>query len=637
MKNIIIGTAGHIDHGKTTLIKALTSTDTDRLIEEKERGISIDLGFAQFKLPSGNRVGIVDVPGHERFVKNMLAGATGMDLVLLVVAADDGVMPQTKEHLAIANLLGVEKAVVVVTKVDLVEKSWLELVIDDIKGMLKGTSFESSPIISVSSVKGIGFKELIEEIDTVAKEVTEKDLQAPYRLPVDRVFTLKGIGTVVTGTLWSGKISVEEQVVILPKGIDARVRSLQVHDESVETAYAGQRVAINLAGINLEDVKRGDVMLPPNYLKPTYMFDARLHLLPDAPKSLKNRARVRIYHATHEILGRVILLNKEELNPGESDFVQFRLEAPIIPKYGDRYVVRRYSPMLTIGGGKIIDGHPHKHKRFKPEVISRLKILEGGKSEEIVRIIFKEFFDSLITKEDIVTHYELPDDKLNAIFKSLVEKGEVLSVGATETESDFYLHKEGYENLKKAILDYLERYHKENPLSPGAKKDVMRAQIMSHLSSRQTDALLAKLNTSKFIVLEGDVIRHAKAKTQLSREQRDKLERILAILKEGMFAPLTLNELEDKVDISADELREYLRKLTLKGDITRVRYDLFYHTGAFTEAKTKLVDFLEKNEKISPVEFKDLLGVTRKYALPLLEYFDSQKITRRVGSDRVLR
>jgi len=635
LKNIIIGTAGHIDHGKTTLIKALTGADTDRLIEEKKRGISIDLGFAQFKLPSGNIAGVVDVPGHERFVKNMLAGATGMDLVLLVVAADDGVMPQTREHLSIANILGVKRGVVALTKADLVDKDWLDLVTDDIKETLKGTHFEEAPIIPVSAIKGFGLKELIEEIDKVAKEVSEKDLRVPYRLPVDRVFTLKGVGTVVTGTLWSGKISVDEQVSILPEKLNARVRSLQVHDEPVETAYAGQRVAVNLVGADRGNIKRGDIVLPPGYLEPTYMFDARLHLLSDVSKPLKNRTRVRIYHATHEVLGRVILLNGKELNPGESDFVQIRLEAPIVPKYGDKYVIRQYSPMHTIGGGEIIDGHPCKHKRFRPDVIFRLEVLEKGEPLEIVSLIFKESFDAPITKSDIISHYELSDEQLNTILKLLAERNEILSVRTRE--DNFFIYGKGYEELKKSALDYLKKYHEENPLSLGAKKDVVRAQTMSHLSLKQADVVFTELSAFGFIVLDGDTVRHSKVSTELDKTQKEKLKNVLSALQKGKFAPPTLSELESISGIPADELKEYLRILTSKGDVTRIKHDLFYCDDAIVEAKNRLVDFLEKNGKMSPVEFKDLLGVTRKYALPLLEYFDSQKTTRRSGSDRVLR
>ncbi|MDO8885641.1 selenocysteine-specific translation elongation factor [Candidatus Oleimmundimicrobium sp.] len=635
MKNIIIGTAGHIDHGKTTLIKALTGADTDRLIEEKKRGISIDLGFAQFQLPGGNVAGIVDVPGHERFVKNMLAGATGMDLVLLVVAADDGVMPQTKEHLAIANLLGVKKAVVAVTKADLVDDDWLDLVIEDIKGVLKGTSFADSPIIPVSAIKKTGIEDLIKEVDRVAREVTEKDLNSPYRLPIDRVFSLKGAGTVVTGTLWSGEMSVEEQVVILPSGLNARVRSLQVHDKPVETAYAGQRVAVNLAGLNREDVKRGDVILPLGYLKPTSIFDAKFHLLTDAPKSLKNRTRVRIYHATHEVLGRIIFLNKDELKPGESDFVQFNLEAPIVPRYGDRYVVRQYSPVYTIGGGRIIDGHPRKHKRFRPDVISKLEILEGGNLKEIAGLIFKESSTTPMTKDDIIVHYEFSRDELDVILELFLKEGKLLSLRVGDNA--FYIFKEGYEKLKMATLDYLKKHHVENPLSPGVKKDVIRAQVMPHLSFKQADAILGELNASKSVVLEGDIVRHFEVKTELSGEQKGELEKVLSKLKEGKFAPLTLNELENNLNISKDELREYLRILTSKGDVVRIKHDIFYYSDAINEIKDELISFLKKNKKMGPAEFKDLLGVTRKHALPLLEYFDSQKITRRVGSDRVLR
>jgi selenocysteine-specific elongation factor len=361
-KQLILGTAGHIDHGKTTLIKALTGIDTDRLEEEKKRGISIELGFANLTLPSGRHLGIVDVPGHEKFVKNMVAGATGIDIVLLVIAADDSVMPQTIEHLAIVDLLGIKHGVVALTKSDLVDEDWLPLVEDEIRAVLQKTALKDAAVIPVSGKTGMGLTELKDAIDEIAQQIVFNEDRLPFRLPVDRVFTMQGAGTVVTGTLWSGKIKLDDKVLIFPSGKEARVRNVQVHGEKSETAIAGQRVALNLVGPSKDDLNRGDVVLAPGYLSPTYMLDAQFRLLENAPRDIKNRSRVRIHHGTSEVLGRIVLTDRDVLNRGETAFVQFRLEKPLVVKYGDNYVVRSYSPIQTIGGGGILDSHPAKFR-----------------------------------------------------------------------------------------------------------------------------------------------------------------------------------------------------------------------------------------------------------------------------------
>ncbi|MEW6188541.1 MAG: selenocysteine-specific translation elongation factor [Actinomycetota bacterium] len=632
LKHIIIGTAGHIDHGKTTLVKALTGVDTDRLKEEKKRGISIDLGFAEFKLPSGQVAGVVDVPGHERFVKNMLAGATGMDLVLLVIAADDGVMPQTEEHLAIANLLGVKKAIVALTKADLVEEEWLEIVEEDIKSLLKGTTFEDAPIIRVSPVTGFGLEKLLHEMDKISSKVTPKDTDSPYRLPIDRAFTLKGVGTVVTGTLWSGEISLDEQVVILPKGLSSRVRSIQVHGHNVKKAYAGQRVALNLVGVEVGELKRGDVILPPGYLSLSRRFDAKLYLLLGS-KPLKNGTRVRVHHGTQEVMGRIMLLSKDELLPGEVGYAQLRLEGPMVPKRGDRFIIRSCSPIHTIGGGQILDSHPQKHKRFHTEVLEQMKVLEEGKSMELVRLALREAKIPLSPSE-IANRFELLGSEVEPCLSSLVQKGEI-EILPSEGEK-LYIPSSEYQRLKERILNYLEEYLRENPFSFGVKKEMVRAQILAHFPLKMVNVLFNKLISSGSIVQEGDILRRPEKGFELTAEQKELYNRVNHLLSKQKFAPKSLKELSESTGIGMEELKALLERLSSEGKVVKVRYDMYFSREALEEAKERITVFLREKEKITPAEFKTLLGTTRKYALPLLEYFDTLKITRRVGNYRVL-
>ncbi|MCC2670060.1 MAG: SelB [Armatimonadetes bacterium] len=383
-QHFIIGTAGHVDHGKTALIRALTGAETDRLVEEQERGMSIDLGFADFALPSGRHAGVIDVPGHERVLKNMRAGAGGIDLVLLVIAADEGVMPQTREHLDILNILQTRRGIVAITKADLVDEEWLELVQDEIRGVLKGTFLAHAPMVPVSSITGAGIDELRNLLDRMAEEVPTRTIVGPWRLPIDRVFTIRGFGTVVTGTLIAGVARVGDRVQVLPRGLETRVRSIQVHGASCDFAEAGTRVALNLAGLEVEDVERGDVAAPLNTQRATQALDARLDVLKSCPRELKNRTRVRVYLGTAEVLARLNILDSETLEPGGSGLVQLRLETPTIAAKGDRYVLRFYSPMETIGGGSIVDPFPIRHKRFDAAVLANLAVKERGTPDELV-------------------------------------------------------------------------------------------------------------------------------------------------------------------------------------------------------------------------------------------------------------
>ena len=386
MKRVVLGTAGHIDHGKTTLIKALTGVDCDRLKEEKERGITIELGFTSMALPSGSEISIVDVPGHEKFVHHMVAGATGLDLVALVIAADEGIMPQTREHLDICKLLRVKKGLVALTKIDLVEKDWLDLVKEEVHDFVKGTFLEGAAIVPLSSTTGEGLPAFLAEVDRLAQEVEERSPEGLFRLPIDRVFTIKGFGTVVTGTIISGTASIGDTLEVLPGGLEAKVRGIQAHGNSVESATAGLRAGINLQGLETGDIDRGNVLVLSQTLKPTAVLDVVFQLLPSAPRPLKHRTRIRLHLGTAEVLGRVIPLAREEVKPGGEAFMQIRLEKPIVALPGDHFVIRSYSPLLTIGGGEVLDAFPSRHKRLSQQVKEEMEILEKGSDDEKIRI-----------------------------------------------------------------------------------------------------------------------------------------------------------------------------------------------------------------------------------------------------------
>ncbi|MDP2210842.1 MAG: selenocysteine-specific translation elongation factor, partial [Candidatus Aquicultor sp.] len=499
MKPLILGTAGHIDHGKTTLVKALTGIDTDRLEEEKKRGISIELGFAQFELPSGQKLAIVDVPGHERFVKNMLAGATGIDIVLLVVAADDSVMPQTEEHLAIVDLLGIKEGVIALTKADLVDEDWLPLVEEEIRGVISKTSLKDAPIVPVSGKTGMGLERLKEVIDGIARNILPRKDKAPFRLPVDRVFTMSGAGTVVTGTLWSGEIHPDDKVHVYPADKEARVRNVQVHGSKEGTAIAGQRVALNLVGLEKDDIERGDVVLAPGFLTPSFMLDGQFKLLESAPKELKNRTRVRVHHGTSEVLGRIVLTDREVLKPGETAFVQLRLEQPVIPKYNDNFVIRSYSPVQTIGGGRILDSHPVKFRLAqKDDFTHRCEIFLIGESVDVIRLYLAEAA-GFMTEKQLWVRSELDEESVREGLGALKGSGEVSVL--TIDKSDNYILKDKFDAHIKAFEGFLNDNFKKNPLNPWMSKQLVRSQLFDWMSDKEFDAFVAAAMASGKVVV----------------------------------------------------------------------------------------------------------------------------------------
>lgn len=635
LKHVIIGTAGHIDHGKTTLIRALTGKDTDRLKEEKERGISIELGFTYFDLPSRRRAGIIDVPGHERFIKNMLAGVGGIDVVLLVVAADEGVMPQTKEHLNILTLLKIKKGIIVLTKTDMVDEEWLEIIKEQIKEDVADTFMEEAAIIPVSSVTGEGLDKLVREIDRVTEIVEPKDTDKPFRLPVDRVFSISGFGTIVTGTLISGTIREGDKVMIYPKKLESRVRTIQVHDVGVSAAEAGQRVAMNLAGIKLEEITRGDVVAAIDSMEPTYMFDARLELLKDAERSISNRDRLRIYHGSAEVFGRVVLLDREELLPGESAFVQMRLEEEIACLKDDRFVIRFYSPMITIGGGTILDPNPPKRKRFKEDIIEELTIKEKGKLEDVIEQLLLKLSEVYPDAASIAKAAgNISIENCNSILEKLEEQ-KIIKTFKTN-EGIFYVHNEFLEDLEQKVKIVLNDFHKKNPLRKGMSKEELRSKVLQSTKQRICDEFFGYLVSNRVIKINEQSVSLWDFKVKLSDEQEKIRKLIMNIYHENKYNPPKYKDLVIMLKLQDKSVAPVFNSLISDGELIKVDQDTVFSSEAIKDAKDMLVNFIKENKSIQLGEFRDLLGTSRKYAMAILDYFDQNKITKRVEDKRIL-
>lgn len=633
MKSFIIGTAGHIDHGKTELIKALTGTDTDRLKEEKDRGISIELGFAEMDLSDELSAGVVDVPGHEHFVKNMLAGATGFDMVLLVVAADDGVMPQTVEHLAIIDLLGVEQGVVAITKSDLVDGDMIELVEEDVLEALRGTAIEGAEVLVTSSRTGEGLDELREAVLRVARRVRTRQSEGPFRMPVDRVFTLKGIGTVITGTLWEGSVADGDEAVIQPSGRKLRVRNVQVHGEDVDRAYAGQRVALNLPGVSKDEIERGDVIGAPGHLHTTLMLDARLSLLDSAARPLKNRSRVRLHHGTTEVMARVVLLGgREELPPAESAFVQFRLEKPVVALYGDRYILRSYSPVTTVGGGVILDSHPRKHRYHDMSILGDLSVREAGIPSDLIVLAIEERGLPLSFRE-LLSWTEIGEGELGEALESLLSEGKLLGI-----EGDgrpLYVTPAILDGLLDDILRLTGELHAADPLKPGVDKEALRRTLDSGPGMEGFEALLRRAVADGRLDVEAGRVRIKGSGRMLADRELAQKRELLEMIGGGGFSPPLFKELLERLDMDKKRLRDLLDILMEEGEIEQVNTEYYLASGRLAEAEERIRSFIAEKGKLGVADLKDMLGSSRKYSIPLLEYFDRRRVTRRDGDYRV--
>ncbi len=633
MKQVVMGTAGHIDHGKTQLVKTLTGIDTDRLKEEKERGITIDLGFAHLTYEDGTEVGVIDVPGHERFVRNMLAGVGGIDLVMLVIAADEGVMPQTREHLAICQLLRVKEGLVALTKADLVDEDWLELVSEDTREFLKGTFLEGKPIVPVSAKTGQGIDELKRVLQALVARVPPKQLEGKFRLPVDRVFTIRGFGTVVTGTLFSGTIRVEDRIEIYPKGIEAKIRGLQVHNASVPEAVAGQRTAINLQGIDKVELERGDVLGHPGEFAPTFMLDAVLQHLSDAPRPLRHRARVRLHVGTSEIMGRVIFLDRDELAPGEEAYVQLRLEEPAIALPRDRFVIRSYSPVQTIGGGMLLDAQASKHRRGEAGLAVHFRVLAEGSPEEIFSHHLRQAAHQGLRLSEFLPRTELSESRLRQVATTLQRAGRLRAVNA---DMGWYLHAEALDSLTRELQRYLETLHRQNPLKPNISSEELRAKVRG-LGERVCLMGLEELRQQGAVIVERDRVRLATHEVALDDTRERILNELEAEFLAAGYQPPRAEDLFAKLNIGKGHDKALLQVLLDQGRAVRLKENVVFHRSNLAKAESLLVQYLRDHREITPIEFKDLLGISRKYAIPMLEYFDSQKITIRVGDKRILR
>ena len=635
MKNIIVGTAGHIDHGKTTLIKALTGRNTDRLKEEKERGISIELGFTYFDLPSGRRAGIIDVPGHEKFIKNMLAGAASVDVVVLVIAADEGVMPQTKEHMNILSMLKVKKGIIALTKKDMVDPEWLEMIAEQVKDEVSHTFLKDANIIPVSSITGDGMRDLINEIDRITEVVEQKDTETVFRLPIDRVFSISGFGTVVTGTLLSGTINEGDKIEVYPQNIESRVRSIQVHDKNVKTAYAGQRVALNIANVKVEEIERGSVIAKPGSLEPSMMIDARLELLADAERSIDNRDRLRLYHETAEIMCRVVLLDREELKPGEDAFVQLRLEEHIACQKGDRFVIRFYSPMITIGGGTVLDPNPPKRKRFKEDVLEELKIKEQGDPTDIVeQYILKLSSDFPERRELLKITGNMSVDKFDDIIDKLKQNDLVV---AFKLGSDVHLaHKAYLNDLGIKMKDILKLFHDKNPLKYGISKEELKSKALEDMKQRLSDAVFGYFEASNTIKVNGQYVSLKEFEISFNKTQSEIKDFLLKKYRENKYNPPKLSELMQTMSFDKNEIQKVYNSLIDMGELVKVDEEIVFAKEAYNESIDILKTFIKENKAIQLGEFRDLLGTSRKYAIALLDYFDQNKITKRQEDKRVL-
>ena len=631
MKNIIIGTAGHIDHGKTTLIKALTGRNTDRWEEEQRRGITIDLGFTYFDLKSGDRVGIIDVPGHEKFINNMVAGVVGMDLVMLVIAADEGIMPQTREHMDILGLLGIEKSIIVLNKCDLVEEEWIELVEEEVKEELEGTFLENAPIMKVSAATGQGIPELIDMIEQLtADEVEQKDINTIPRLPIDRAFSMSGFGTVITGTLLAGSITKEDTLEMYPIGKECKIRSIQVHGQPVERCYAGQRVAINLSNIKKSEIKRGCVLAPPNNMKNTMMLDVKMNILPSSMRILTNHARLHLFTGTSEVLCRAILLDKEEIGPGESGYVQLRLEEEIALRRGDKFIVRFYSPMETIGGGVVLEPNPTKKKRFHQETIEELERKESGSSEDIIDMHIHNSKDSMMTVAELAKITALSLEEVTEDVTSLEAQG-MIKVFRMKKDS-YTWHSSNDKAFQAELVEKLSDYHEKHPYRYGMQKAEIHNTFLKKVKPTVFDLYIDNL------VEEGVIKRHNEFLSLPNHEiKKDSLyekaeKKLLEVFETAQLDFPKLSEV-DMGGIEGDVIDDILLLLMEEGKIIKLGEELYTLTPYIENSKKIIQGLLSQKDLITMGEIRDALETSRKNAKLIVEYMDSIKVTKRNGTE----
>lgn len=634
MKNIIVGTAGHVDHGKTCLIKALTGMETDRLKEEKKRGITIENGFADMIYGDYN-ISIIDVPGHERFVKNMLAGIGGIDMVLLVVGLDEGVMPQTVEHFQILKMLDIRKGIIVFTKRDMVEdEEWIELVKEDAKGLVEGTFMEDAPTIEVSAFEGTGIEELKQLIvDNIDDSILKSDAKELFRLPVDRVFTIDGFGTVITGTLMEGTIRQGDELMVYPEGKVSKVRNVQVHNESVEAAFAGQRTALNLANLKKEDLERGSVLAAKDSLEPTMMVDVRLELFDDIDRNVLNNSRVHFFCGSSQALGKVVLLDRDEAEAGDTCYAQLRLEEAVAIKKDDRFIIRFYSPVITIGGGKILEVSPEKHKRFNEGVLESLAVKDNGHIKDITELVIAEKSRYLITLSALAAKLKLDKAELTTIIEQLVDEEKIVIV-----KKDYPLHKGYLKKISDYAVEILTEYHDKNSLSEGLNKEELKSKLLQKFRFTEPKVLediLPEMEKAgiikvgaKSVSLAGFTIKYSPA----MQAMKDRIQKLYK--KKGYEMPTVDEVLQTEKDTA--NARHIIDAMVNQGELVRLNYQYCIDKDAFDTALESLKAKIKADGQITLAEFRDIIGTSRKFAMEILDYLDNSKITLKVDDARVL-
>jgi selenocysteine-specific elongation factor len=635
MREIVLGTAGHVDHGKTSLVRALTGIETDRLKEEKKRGITIELGFAYLDLPCGHRLGIVDVPGHERFVKNMVAGVAGIDLVAFVIAADEGIMPQTREHFEICQLLGVERGLIVLTKKDMVDQEWLELVQEDVRSYFAGSFLEDAPMAVVSSTTGEGIDQIRDILDKMVGASEFNEAYGPFRLPVDRIFSMKGFGAVVTGTSISGRIGVGEDITVYPQGLTAKVRGIQIHSEDAELVEAGNRTAINVQGLEKDNLSRGNVLATPGSLQSSYMFDADFLYLSSNTKPLKNRARVRVHFGTAEIMGRVVLLEDDQLRPGAKANIQLLLEEPGVVWPGDRYVVRSYSPVYTIGGGAILNNNPPKRRRFKEENKQVFELYHEGSPGDLALLHLREAGVAGLTFDDLAVKTGQFGKRFKKVLEGPISSRKIIVV---ESDRQRMIAAQTLSMLGEKMLSLLGGYHQEHPMKPGLSKEEVRSRLHRNIDQKLFQLVVNELVKQKKIAVDESVVRLASHRVSLQEDAQAVRREMEEFYRKAGLATPTLKEVQAQFAKNSSTLvREVLDLLVREQVLVKINEDLYFYGEALTTLQNSVVDFINREGDIDAPRFKELTGLTRKFSIPLLEYFDKIKVTIRVGDKRILR
>ena len=630
MKHVIIGTAGHVDHGKTLLVKALTGIDTDRLVEEKKRGITIELGFAHLDFPDGTQAGIVDVPGHEKFIKNMLAGAGGIDLAMLVVAADEGFMPQTVEHLGILSLLGIRDGLVVITKCDMVDEEWVEMVREDVKAQTEGTFLAGKPVYTVSAYTGQGIAELREKLAELVRQASEKNLRIPFRLPIDRVFSVDGFGTVVTGTLIEGAVAVGDMAEVLPTGFQARVRNLQVHGRDVPTAFAGQRVAVNLAGTRKADLARGDTIARPDTVRRSLMLDVRLQNLKNSQRTILTGSQVHLYHGSSVRLSKVVLLDRDALQPGESCYAQLRMTEELAAKCGDRFVVRFYSPLETIGGGVVLDDCPQRHKRGDGRVLESLAIRESGSGDQKLLQTVAEQGWTLPSLEKLAKGMSREAGELAEELGGLAAAGSLL-----EPLPGRYLAGSVFDKLWDSCRGLLEQYHRQNPLHAGMKVAELRQKLLGNTEQAVSDALLAALAREGKIRAVADRYALADFSVHLTKRQSNIRDRILQTYRKAGLETPGLDEIYGMFEAKEQvDCKQVVESLVSGGGLVMLTPQICVHREVYEDVSRRTAEHFASQPELTLAQFRDMLGTSRKYALAVLEYYDKNKILKKEGDLR---